>query len=253
MDSRNKETTIAFLGDSITAGIGKKTISFVDVIQRQYATVNFKNYAFSGTTIDYIDKVLQDVLSLSPSHVFICYGNVDVMIKPKRAKIFYSLPQRYQINNGNRLGRRAFFSSSFKKRTLQRIEEVIKTCIRKTIVLFEGTEQWNSVMSFEEKLEKYCNLFSSNSIVPIIVSTVYIDDSFFPGSNEEYKNINQLTSNYAKMNGFIFVDIYSELLNCVQNKGWDYCYSKDHFHPNNRGNRIIAKKLIETMERESVR
>lgn len=96
--NENDKTTVYLLGDSITQGLGSKKINFTAELARllgkDYEIVNL---AYTGTTIDYALKLL-DEGEISPrsgrAMCVVLYGNVDAQIRPSRTgKVFPPYPE----------------------------------------------------------------------------------------------------------------------------------------------------------------
>lgn len=241
---------VVLLGDSITQGLGSKKINFTDELKKRLAPDDIvDNLALTGTVIDYAESILPQVLERHPDFAVILYGNVDAMLKPSRTgKIYERLPHRFTINNGSMLLPRPFYSSRWYKRIGQHVENSLRTILRKIIFIIDGTEQWMPLEQYRTHYEKVCSELCSGAIIPIICSTVYIDDQLFPGSEKEYILYNEWMLEYANKNGFEYIDLFKSLRDIVKREGWVKYYNCDHFHPNEHGYMIIAKKIAESIE-----
>ena len=100
MDSQIK---IAILGDSISEGLGSKKYNYISAMQETLAqrgiVSEVRNFARTGTTIEYALGIEADVKTFSPDYILVFYGNVEAIIRPDlRKKTFVTkiLPRRYR-------------------------------------------------------------------------------------------------------------------------------------------------------------
>ena len=241
---------VVLFGDSITQGLGSKAINFQAELQSMLGKGNeVLNYALTGTTVTYIQTLLDDVFNERPDAAVILYGNVDGQLKPCRTgRVFPRIPGRLGAENGCMILPRPFYSGRPIKNILQHGENLIRTILRKAVYLIDGTEQWLPIEPFMASLDEVCRSLSEHHVRPFICSTVFIDDRLFPGSNAEYQNYNSSMCTYAQEHGFPFVDIYRPLRECVERDGWKSCYNHDHFHPNGNGYLIMAKEIAAVLQ-----
>lgn len=178
---------VVLLGDSITQGLGSKKINFTQELQEQLGNgYLIDNMAFTGTTIHYAEKILPEVMEKHPEYVVIVYGNVDAQIRPCRTgHIFSHLPKRFQ--GSGMLMPRPFYSHTWYKRIGQKIENMLRKICSKLIYAVDGTEQWVPLGEFQEAYQNLVKELKKCKIKPIVCSTVYIDETIFPGSLTQYK------------------------------------------------------------------
>lgn len=238
---------VILLGDSITQGLGSKKINFTkelqDLLGDDFEVVNM---AQTGTTIYYAEKVLDNVISQLPRYVVILYGNVDAQIRPSRTgKVFNRIPSRFKKNG--MLMPRPFYSHSKVKRWGQKIDNMLRRLFSTIIYHIDGTEQWVGISDFTVRYEKIIKTLISKGIYVITCSTVYIDDTMFYGSCEQYKQFNCEIQRIALRWGAKYIDLFSLFNNAVQRSSWNSIYCYDHFHPNEKGYQLIAQCIHEAL------
>lgn len=241
---------VVLLGDSITQGLGSRKINFTDELRKQLSQADLvENLALTGTVIDYVKSILPQIVEAQPDYAVILYGNVDAMLKPSRTgKIFKKLPYRFTMNNGSMLLPRPFYSAAWHKNIGQHLENGMRTILRNLVFKVDGTEQWMPLEQYQKHYIDVCSVLCTEGIRPVVCSTVFIDDHLFPGSEKEYLQYNKWMSEYAGNNGFQYIDLFTSLKDSVMRDGWSKYYNCDHFHPNENGYLIIAKKIAEALK-----
>lgn len=232
---------VVLLGDSITQGLGSKKINFTQELQEQLGNgYLIDNMAFTGTTIHYAEKILPEVMEKHPEYVVIVYGNVDAQIRPCRTgHIFSHLPKRFQ--GGGMLTPRPFYSHTWYKRIGQKIENMLRKICSKLIYAVDGTEQWVPLGEFQEAYQNLVKELKKCKIKLIVCSTVYIDETIFPGSLTQYKLFNSKIKDISNVEKIPYLDLFSPLKDAVDDAGWNSVYCFDHFHPNGGGVRGYCK------------
>lgn len=241
---------IVLLGDSITQGLGSKKVNFTSELQKSLGTgYAVDNMAFTGTTVHYLEQIFDEILQKRPQYAVILYGNVDAQIRPSRTGYIYPLiPKRFQ--GGGMLMPRPFYSHTWHKRIGQRAENMIRYILRKVICAVDRYEQWVTLDEFQCVYQRTIKELQVNGIRPIICSTVYIDDSMFPGSLEQYKLFSAKLKEISIAENVPYVDLMSPLKKSVEDNGWQSIYCFDHFHPNGRGYQIISQILASAILKE---
>lgn len=236
---------VVLLGDSITQGLGSKKINFTGELQNRLGDkFQVENMALTGTTIHYAEEILPKILESKPEYVVVVYGNVDAQIRPNRkGKIFKHIPKRFQGNG--MLMPRPFYSHDLRKKTGQKIENIIRHILSNLIYAIDGTEQWVSVEEFSQCYQTVVHELQNENIKVIACSTVYIDENLFPGSLAQYEKINEKILDIASQYNTVCVDLFHLLEKQVEKDGWGKRYCYDHFHPNGGGYKIIANILAE--------
>lgn len=179
----------------------------------------------------------------------IVYGNVDAQIRPCRTgRIFSHLPKRFQ--GGGMLMPRPFYSHTWYKRIGQKIENMLRKICSKLIYAVDGTEQWVPLGEFQEAYQNLVKELKKCKIKPIVCSTVYIDETIFPGSLTQYKLFNSKIEDISNVEKIPYLDLFSPLKDAVDDAGWNSVYCFDHFHPNGGGYGVIASLIAELVLKE---
>lgn len=239
---------VVLLGDSITQGLGSKQINFSNklgsLLGRDYEVCNC---ALTGTTVDYPLNLLAENKMPDFDVALILYGNVDAQIRPNReGVVFPRIPERYQQNG--MLMPRPFYSKSKKKKVFQLVDNWMRSIFSELIRMIDGTEQWVPLSDFENKYELLIDKLSKSGNAKIIcVSTVYIDDDLFRGSEAEYIKYNESIRNISTKKGIGYLDIYTPLKLKVEREGWSSCFNADHFHPNGLGYNMMAELISDAI------
>lgn len=245
---------IVFLGDSITEGIGSQKITYVNDIKNYYkndTTIDIINLALSGTTIHYVETMIEKVKNLNPDIVVIMYGNVDVQehydLSKNRFGLVSLTPRRYKEIK-SMLNPRPFISHRPIKKQLDYLDDFYRKIWRWVIVKTQGTIQFVSPDEYEKIYHYICNELSDSKL--IICSTIYPDKKIYHENNiKNYCCINEMMMNIAsESSNRVFVDLYNLLKAQVELNGWNSVYYRDHFHPNSDGNRVIAQIIEETLD-----
>lgn len=235
---------IILLGDSITQGLGSKKVNFTQRLQEKLGdTYLVDNMAFTGTTIYYAEKILLEVIKKQPEYVVVVYGNVDAQIRPCRTgHIFSYIPKRFQ--GSGMLMPRPFYSHVWYKKMGQKIENAMRSVYSKLIYAVDGSEQWVPLGEFQEIYQKLVKKLKECKVCPVLCSTVYIDESMFPGSLTEYKRFNSRIEEIASTENVPYLDLFFPLKEAVDNVGWNDIYCFDHFHPNGGDTKLSRVKLL---------
>lgn len=240
------------MGDSISEGIGSKKMNYESTLLQYCPKIHLiKNYAKTGTTIEYANKIVDEVIECQPDIAIIMYGCVDAQIRPNLEKNKYGIcsliPRRYKI--GGMLSPRAFYSKKWYRYIPDRIDNLIRFFLNRIVLFTQGTVQWIPIQQFENLYREFVSEMKRAGIKKrILVSTVYIDDHYFFNSSREYEKYNTVIQKIAIETNSQYVDIYYKLKRSVACDGWDTYYSHDHFHPNENGYKLIANSLAEAIK-----
>lgn len=248
---KRDEIKIAVIGDSISQGLGSKKYNYCENLKRNLKSTlniefNIKNFAFTGKTIFYANEIKEDIREFNPNIIISFFGSVDGMIRPTKKKFIWNiLPKRYRGNG--MLDPRPFYSSNKKRAIIERIDSFVRWHIKLVLMNICGTSTWVTLEEFEYEYRKFLDSFKDIENI-LLVSTVYIDEKYFPNSNLSYKKYNQCIKKLANEYKRDFIDVYS-----MQKKlGWEEIYGDDHFHPNKNGyvwyadvfSEVITKKTL---------
>ena len=235
----NCNVKIVVFGDSISEGIGKRKVNYCDPLQErlrmQSLDLEITNYAYTGTTLLYLRDKLSDI---EPAQVAVIgYGNVDAMLRPNqehKPNYYQYIPQRYKRNG--MLNPRPYFSSRWYKAIPQHIDSWIRWHLNKTLLALQGSTTWVAIDVFERTYRAcIADLRSKGCSAIVLLSTVRVNDRFFPGTNEMYQRFNEVIHCVAKDHGCCFIDLY----NLLQPDD----FYEDGFHPNPQGYRKIADAI----------
>lgn len=238
-DAVQGKPRIVLLGDSITQGLGSKKVNFVSALKRRMEGYNVVNLAYTGTTIYYPFRIIDETTIGSGDIVVILYGNVDAQIRPSRTgAVFPRIPARFR--KSGMLMPWPFYSSVLGKRLLQLIDNRARRFLSWLIVKIDGTEQWIPLPDFSNKYEELLGELRCRGAYTVCCSCVYIDKRLFPRTPEEYERYNAEIKRLAGGFGAGYLDIYSLMKRLVADHGFGYLYYRDHFHPNRCGYEHIA-------------
>lgn len=237
---------IAIFGDSISEGIGQRKVNYCPALQSelaaQFADVQIENLAHTGTTIPYMESLLNE-LDADVDVVIIAYGNVDAMLRPNTAhkpNYYKYLPNRYKQNG--MLNPRPYYSSKWYKSIFQHIDSIVRWNLNKLLLKLQGVTTWVSLNDFTQLYSKYVDSLLAKNVFVVSLSTVQVSNKYFPGTNNEYIKFNNAISDICKArDNCAFIDIYS---NIVDN---DLFYD-DGFHPNEKGYQKIAEIISNTLQ-----
>lgn len=250
--NENDKTTVYLLGDSITQGLGSKKVNFTGELARLLGDgYEMVNLAYTGTTIDYALELLDEnaITSGEGSLCVVLYGNVDAQIRPSRTgKVFPRIPKRFQ--GGGMLMPRPFYSRAWSKRVGQYIDNVARRFFSALIKAVDGTEQWVSLDSFEERYGMLLDRLEEMGVGIVVCSCVYLDERLFPGTPEEYLAFNDVIHRNASRREIPYVDMWRMLKSEVETNGWSHAYNKDHFHPNGIGYELMAEAIVSAIHEE---
>ena len=234
--------SIAVLGDSISQGIGSKQFNYCNQLKKNIEAkadliCEIKNFAYTGTTILYANQIVDQVLRYNPDIVLSFYGNVDAMIRPKITGTpnFYAIiPARYKKNG--MLDPRPFFSSSKKRSFFEHLDSFIRYNLKKLLICLQGVNCWVELDEFITEYQRFLDAVLSKKSNVFIVSTVLIDQFYFPGTPQNYRKFNDKLEELASKNDVQYIDVYSKL----SDYKWDDVFGNDHFHPSQNGYTILA-------------
>ena len=234
---------IAILGDSISEGVGSKKINYISSLSRNLnKNYQIKNFAYTGTTIKYAIQKIPELLAYNPDVVIVFYGNVDAILRPKtdgKLNLYHILPKRYRGNG--MLDPRPIYSRNLYKSILEHADSLFRYNFKKLLIMMYGVYSWVGIEEFTENYQQLIDAINAEHRRIILVSTVTIDDYYFPNSTAQFIKYNSVIQQLARENNKLYLDLYSFLNEFDK----DEIYGADHFHPNANGYEIIGKKLAE--------
>ncbi|MDK0557896.1 GDSL-type esterase/lipase family protein [Clostridium perfringens] len=242
MNNKEYICRIAVIGDSISEGLGKKKYNYCNELKENIEkelkiNCKVKNFAFTGKTIFYANEIRKEIELFKPNIIISFFGSVDGMVRPNKKKPFWSLlPKRYTGNG--MLDPRPFYSRNKIKSFCEHIDSFIRWHIKILLMKLCGTYSWVSIEEFEKEYRKFLDYFNGKSNL-ILVSTVYVDEKYFPNTNDNYILYNECIEKLSHEYKQEFIDVYS----LQKKKKWNDIYGDDHFHPNLDGYTWYAKVL----------
>lgn len=234
---------IILLGDSITEGIGSRKVNFAPYLEQAIKGSQVINLGKSGTTIDYAITKIDEINNHNPDITVVFYGQVDALTRVKSNTWIYGLiPKRYK--GPGMFDPRALFTRKQSKKVFQKIDSFFRYNLKKFLISVQGYEQWNTLDEFEKKYDYLIKNILDHSTQIICLSTVSIKDKYFPYCNREFKKYNEVIFNISQKHNCTFLDIYKELDNVDK----EIYYYEDYYHPNEKGYKLIAEKILSNIE-----
>jgi lysophospholipase L1-like esterase len=236
---------VVIYGDSISEGIGARKNNYCNQLKslllEKYPSVEVKNFAHTGTTIIYLRELLENSCNTADA-VIIAYGNVDAMLRPNtnhKPNYYKLLPKRYKQNG--MLNPRPYYSKKWYKNFFQHCDSLFRCTLNKLLLKLQGKTTWVSEKEFYE-VYKQCVQKIRKSVCSkvVLLSTVRVNEHFFPGTNERYEVFNKIIKNIAEEEECSYVDLYNNLIK------EEYFYD-DKFHPNVLGYEKIANLIINNL------
>lgn len=252
MLSTDNPMKIAILGDSISEGLGSKKFNYCKELKENIErdlniSCYIKNFACTGKTILYANEIRETVKEFNPDIIVSFFGSVDGMVRPQKKEPFWSLlPDRYKKNG--MLDPRPFYSRKTSRSIIEHLDSFIRFRLKLILMKICGTYSWVDLELFEKEYKSLLKYFSKGPKM-LLISTVYIDDYYFPGSNSNFNLYNACIKNLAKEFSCNFIDLRPH----QRKLKWKEIYNSDHFHPNKNGYtwyaEIIGKEIVQ-MENE---
>lgn len=237
---------LTIIGDSISQGLGRKHYNYCNELkcffeQETKQSLDITNMAITGKTILYANEITDKIKDTNPDVILIFLGSVDAMVRPQKRLLWNILPNRYKKNG--MLDPRPFYSSKIYKKIPQKIDSWIRLHLKLILLKINGTYSWVTKDRFKKEYEIFLKKFVNTNI--IMVSPVYVDEKYFPKSNENLLSYLEVVKELAFKYKKSFLDVY----HLQMQKNWNEIYNSDHFHPNESGYtwlaEIISKKLID--------
>lgn len=231
---------IYVFGDSISEGIGSKKYSFCSSMQEQLNQYQVINCAKTGTTLRYMNEILDDYNFEKEDIVLIYYGSVDSIMRPdvydrKKTGLLKIIPKRY-FDNGM-LDPRAFYSRKLSRYLMEKIESFYRYKAKIFLMKKYGTYQRMKLTDFTTLYNEILQRILPKTKNVFLVTLGYIDDKYFPGSQVQFKMYSDIIRKLAEENTCFTVELSDE----IRKYDVEKIYSKDHFHPHYDGYQIIGR------------
>lgn len=230
---------IVIIGDSISQGLGSKHYNYCEelkdfIVKHSNVSIEIKNLAITGKTIFFANEISEQVKEENPDLILLFLGSVDGLIRPKeKGWIWKFLPKRYKLNG--MLDPRPFYSHSFLKRICEHVDSWVRWHLKIILMKICGTYSWVELEEFETEYRKFLTSFADRKI--LMVSPVYVDERFFPNSNDNLKRYVECIKKLSKE----YNQYYIDLISIQKNMKWEDIYNYDHFHPSKKGYTWYAK------------
>ena len=227
--SKSSQTRIAVFGDSIAEGVGAMGRSFPALISEalEAELIDLSASACQiGASLGRADKARGCQVAL------VSHGATEALLRPSHASLRL-VPKRWRRPGW--LDPRPYFSSRRGRRLLQRAESALRWRVKILLMRVLGTTQWTRPDEYEAALMQLVESLRPTRV--LILSTLFIDKRYFPGSDAEVKRYARIGREVAAKTGATFVDVSGTC-----RKWSDFC--DDHFHPNSTGHQRIAECVL---------
>jgi len=201
------------------------------------------NLACEGSTVDTDLEWLPFLQNLRPELVIVHRGSLESIVRPAmlRDGLWPGwVPRSWRGYAA--MDPRCYFSTTWWRRIKQVVIDELKQKVRLSL-LNQGTGV--TLMDAETLSTEYRTLLQGLREVGtrvIVLGLLPLDGAYFPGSQENFDNINARLSRLAAETGAEFFDWASKMPG-VGERG-RLCY-RDGFHPNQAGARLLAGILRE--------
>lgn len=247
-----QEVKIALLGDSITEGLGSKKINYerslFNHINNGQIKYSIKNFGVSGTTIQYYFQIQEQLNDYNPDIVLIFYGNVEAIYRPiinKKSLIYKLMPKKHK-KHFSMIDPRPFYSRKIIKKVFQKMDSLYRFCLKRYFIKKYGTYQILEINVFKEIYEKVLSELVSNKKKIFCVSTVRIDDYYFPESSKALGEYRDVIKNLSENFNCQYINLYDWQLKF----SWPEIFGDDHFHPNEKGYELIGEFFANQINKE---
>ncbi len=198
------------------------------------------NLACEGTTIESDGQWMPLLSNLQPEIAFIFRGSLESIIRqaPLRHGIWPMwVPHSWRGYAG--MDPRCYYSTTWWRRLKQSAFDAIRQRIRHALLKREPGHPLVDMDVFMNLYEKLIEGMLVISKRVILLGLLPISEEHFPGSGEQFRNINMRLRELAERCGVEFFD-----WGAVQLARPDLFY-KDGFHPNQAGSMILAELIYD--------
>lgn len=219
---------LAVFGDSIAAGMGVRGDTYAELVAKK---LGYDLYDFSGVSKP-VSHSLTQYMSDPGSFEFaiIAHGITEAIPRPAQ-RLIAKMPGRWRREGW--MDPRPYFSSSFRKRSGQRIESSIRWRFRNLLLRLGPPRFVMEHDRYVDNARQLAEKLSGHGVAVIMLGPPDIDQKRFPGSEsrtaEYWKSVRSF--------GVIAVELTGKL-----DRWGSYC--GDRFHPNDDGHARIAQLII---------
>lgn len=227
--------TVALFGDSIAQGLGVRDKRYIDVLG-DHLGAKIVDYSRTGATVADSVQAFDDSPS-EPTLAVIAHGITEPILRPDLHGL--PLPQRWR-----RLGwmdPRPYYSSRWRRRYPERVESAVRWRIKNAILRHRDPIQLLSLDEYRRSLEALIGRLRPLGAEIYLVEPPHIDDRYFPGSSAQQELYKAEAWDIPNVNVVPIRDVLNV---------WDD-YLLDHFHPNDKGHRVIGRALVEIVGKRS--
>ncbi|VTR27436.1 GDSL-like Lipase/Acylhydrolase [Actinobacillus pleuropneumoniae] len=247
---------IAFLGGSITAGLGvvKSGKTYTNQLQMKlqdlYPTpIEIINFGASAMQVDESrQKYETKILELQPDIIVFAHGNTESVVREQR-KYLKFMPKRWRRPGW--MDPRPYYSTRKPRKWLEKTESAIRWRVKVSLIKAFGGKQWMSVEDFKKQTTEFIFTVLNHSTKTkiILLTPGEIEERYFPGSPasmKKYRNALKEVYESSRLTNRVFMCDSSGQLH-----KWND-YFQDRFHPNEEGHRKIAEALMRTICQHSL-
>jgi hypothetical protein len=204
------------------------------------------NLACEGRTIESDFDWLPLLEILQPERIFIFRGSLENIIRPlgvRDNQWSWWVPTSWRSYAA--MDPRCYYSSTSWRRVKQQVLDRLKQLVRLRLLC---QQPGVTLMSEETWLAHYCKLISSLSPLSsriYLLGLLPVDNRQFPGSLDNFRHVNDVLKNLARVNGLQFIDWHFEFAEAMMHNS---LYYLDGFHPNQSGSEVLAKIFMKIID-----
>lgn len=222
-------TSVTFLGDSITAGLGARGRSYPALVAESLGC-ELDDRSMTGWTVaESLECCRQR--PCDSDVVVIAHGVTEPIRRPVVEDVRW-LPRRWR-----RLGwmdPRPYYSSRRVRRLMERIESGVRWRVKNALLARRGSVQLLALDDYVAKLGELIELLVAGGSTVFVLSPPPISDRFFPGSPRLQNDYYEAAQRALPSIPFITVHHLHR---------WDD-FLEDDFHPNVDGHEKIAEAIL---------
>lgn len=263
-----------FLGDSLTEGVGSKSISHVTelakqvgasefrlrpvdalngqvgfnvagLIQQQSSDLWFWNLACEGTTIEADFAWLPLIGALRPELVIVFRGSLESIVRPAMVRDGvwpWWVPRGWR--NYSAMDPRCYFSTTWWRKAKQTSVDVLKQKARLKLLRQQSGKPLMELEKFAQLQNELLQKLRALGARVLVLGLLPPDNACFPNSPAYFESVNAKLKEVANAAGVEFFD-WGSLLSA---KGTHAeLFYRDTFHPNEAGARALAEILRQAL------